>query len=288
MIALAAVVLAQAVAADHCWSEAEGRRFRTCFDPGRGLELSAGGSARSLSGGLDLGLSVRVRGERDSRSKAGTSWLLAHRLALVDGRWSPLERHLTLTAYEGLARRHVDEGFVLLPTTPPIRLPFPFDVGLWGRAARYERRVEEGFGWSFETVRLAMLLDPLRQGSGRFHLGLGPTLAHLMRHDGATLRHELTPLTALQLVVSLESEDGLWVFRALGHVGWTFDPAAFAAGGTLRARGELSLERVLVALNDQPISLQLKAGGAFRDAGALQQSEWSVGGAIKVQLFAHR
>jgi len=250
--------------------------------------VTAGGSARGLTPGLDLGLSVRLRGDRDSRSKAGTSWLHAHRLLIADGRLGPDQRQLTLAAYEGLARRHVDDGFLLLPTNPPIRLPFPLDLGLYGRVARYERRVEDGPGWTFETARLAMLFDPLRSGSGRFHLGFGPTLAHVLRHDGSLLRHELTPLTALQLAVSLESENGLWVFRAGGQAGFTFDPAALQSGGTLRARGELSVERVLVALNDHPVSLQVRAGAAYRDAGALQQNEWSAGAALKLQLFAHR
>lgn len=175
LAALTTAVLAAASAVgaelpEPCWQHAaNGARFRTCFDPGRGLELSAGGSARSLNPALDLGLGLRLRGARDSRSKAGTTWLLQHRLLGADARWSKAERHLTLTAYEGLARRHVDEGFLLLPTTPPIRLPFPLDLGLYGRAARYERRVEDGLGWSFETARLAMLFDPLRSATGRFH-----------------------------------------------------------------------------------------------------------------------
>src|SRR5207237_10865468 len=82
-LALALAVLAQT--STPCWSQNDdGRRFRTCFDPGRGVELYAGGSARSLMGGLDLGLSLRLRGERDSKSKAGTSWLLAHHLLLAE------------------------------------------------------------------------------------------------------------------------------------------------------------------------------------------------------------
>ncbi len=287
MIALVIAALV-AQSGDPCWDEEGGRRFRTCFDPGRGLELYAGGGARALNGGLDLGLSVRIRGDRDSRSKAGTSWLHAHRAAIVGARWSFEQRNLTLMAYEGIARRHVDDGSLVLPTNPPIRLPFPLDVGLYAAVARYERRVEEGYAWRLDTVRVGMMFDPLRSASGRFHLGIGPSLAHSMRFDGTQLRHELTPLTAVQVFVNLESENGLWVFRAAGHAGWTFDAAAFQSGAVFRTRGELTLERVLVAVNDQPISVQLRAAGAFMDAGALQQNEWSVGGALKMQLFAHR
>ncbi len=201
---------------------------------------------------------------------------------------SPTERHFTVTGYEVVARRHVFDGSLLLPTNPPVRLPFPFDLGLYGRALRYERRIEEGPGWTLETGRIALLVDPLRSASGRFHLGLGPALAHQLRFDGTALHNELTPLTALQVFMNLESEDGRWVARLDGWAGWTFTPAAGNPGAVLRAWGEVSLERVLFAVNDQPVSFALRASGAYREAGALAQNEWTAGAALKLQLFAHR
>jgi len=294
MLALiAAALLAQdsevaAAQTDPCWGEHPSGPFRTCFDPGRGLELSAGGSALMLSGVADFTAGIRVRGERESRAKRGTTWLLLHRFAAAEAHVSADHRDFSLMAYEGVARRHVAEGTLLLPTNPPLTLPFPFDVGLYYRGARWERRIEDGPGWVFETGRIAILLDPLRSASGRFHLGIGPALAHQLRDDGTTLRNELTPLTALEVFVNAESQDGLWVFRLSGWSGWTFSPQGNMPNATLRARGELSLERVLVAVNDQPISLAVHAGGAYRDAGALAQNEWTAGASLKLQLFAHR
>jgi hypothetical protein len=284
-----ALVVATALAQEPCWAEDSRGAFRTCFDPGRGLELSTGGSAGALGGAADLSAGIRLRGERDSRSKADSVWLLSHRLVAADARLSSEQRHFRLLGYEGVARRHVDGGALVLPTNPPLRIAFPFDLGLYFRGLGYERRIEEGAGWTFETGRVAMLVDPLRSSSGRFHLGIGPTLAHQLRSDGTNVTNELTPLTALEVFVNAESEDGLWVFRVSGWAGWTFTPVTGRApDGVLRARGELSLERVLVAINDQPISVALRASGAYREAGALAQNEWTAGAALKLQLFAHR
>jgi hypothetical protein len=284
----AAAASAETVVEAPCWGQHPSGAFRTCFDPGRGLELTAGGSARSLSGAADFGLGIRLRGQRDSRDKAGTTWLLSHHVAVAEAHVSPDTRDFTLLGYEGVARRHVDEGSLLLPTTPPIRLPFPLDLGLYSRGLRYERRIEEGPGWVFETGRIGLLIDPLRSRSGRFHLGFGPVLAHQLRHNGVTLHHELTPLTAVEVFINAESEDGLWVFRLSGWGGWTFTPENNQPNAILRARGELSLERVLLAINDQPISVCVRGGGAFHEAGAFAQSEWSAGAALKMQLWAHR
>jgi len=54
-----------------------------------------------------------------------------------------------------------------------------------------------------------------------------------------------------------------------------------------RARGEVSLERVLFAINDQPLSIAVRGSGAYREAGAFAQNEWTAGAALKLQLFAH-
>jgi hypothetical protein len=45
---------------------------------------------------------------------------------------------------------------------------------------------------------------------------------------------------------------------------------------------------VLFAINDQPISLFLKAGGAWRDAGARGSSEWSASLGLQLRLLSAR
>lgn len=256
----------------------------TAFDAGKGVELMGTGGLLGLSPSGTFRAALRLRGVRSSKSRQGTVWFNDHRLAILEARPADADRALFVTAYEGLLRRHVDEGFVLLPFRTPVKLPFPFDLGLALSAARWERVVNDG--WSLETARVTLFLDAVRAPTARFHLGLGPTLAHTMRGgNGAPLTHDLMPLTGVQGLASLESEDGLWVLRAEGIAGWTFTPGS-AAPGTFRARGELVGERVLVAINDQPIAVTLRGTGAFRDRGGGARSEFCVQAGLTVRFFS--
>lgn len=266
--------------------EADGHAFATCFDPWRGLELEGGLGANGsgLTGGFGAGL--RLRSERESNSKADSTWLTLHRLggtqlAPSNGAWS-----LAVLGYAGLFRRHVREGVLLLPFTPPVRLPFPLDLAFLTEVLRYERRWSEGSDWSFEALRFSLLFDPLRQPSSRFHLGFGPTVAWRVLQLSGVVLHEVTPLSAATIFFSFESEDGLWLARGTLSGGWSL--IAPDTTLTLRARGELELSRVLFALNDQPVSLFLKASGAWRDAGARGSSEWSACLGLQLRLFSAR
>lgn len=106
-----------------------------------------------------------------------------------------------------------------------------------------------------------------------------------MRKDlGAPLVHELMPLTGLEALAAFESEEGRWAVHASGVAGWTFEPGA--TQGTFRARGEVVGERVLIAINNQPISVSLRATGAFRDLGGKASSEWTLQAGLSVRLFS--
>lgn len=281
----AAEPAAISVEADPCHpTDEEGRPYGVCFDAGRGVELSGMGGGLGLSGSSTFSASLRLRGVRNSRSKQGTVWFNDHRIAHFEVRPDLQNRALFVTAYEGLLRRHVDEGYLLLPFTPPVKLPFPFDIGLAFSVARWERVVADG--WSFETARVTLFFDAVRAPTARFHLGLGPTLSHTMRGGlGAPLTHELMPLTGVQALATLESENGRWLLRAQGVAGWSFEPGASSAG-TFRARGELVGERILIAINDQPLAVTVRATAAFRDVAGSASSEWSVQAGLTLRLFS--
>ena len=261
----------------------DGQPFATCFDAGKGLELSGYGGLNELSASSTLTLSWRMRGARDSKSKRGTIWFDDHRGPIIAFRPGEHDRSFTITSYEGLFRRHVPEGFLVLPTNPPVKIPFPLDIGLAITGTRFEYIF--GDGWALQTARVTLFFDAVRSPSARFHLGLGPTLSHTMRGgNGAPLQHELMPLTGLQALASLESSTGRWALYAQGVAGWTFDPGK--SQGTFRARGELVGERVLIAINNQPISVSLKATAAFHDLGASATSEWTVQAGLSLRLFS--
>ncbi|MEW5740768.1 MAG: hypothetical protein AB1938_17705 [Myxococcota bacterium] len=263
-----------------------GRPFAVCFDPWKGLEV--GGGPALDTGGLTgtLLVDLRFRGERESRSKQESTWLTLHRVGAFSLRG--VEGHVAVrtTLWNGYFRRHVPEGVLLVPTTPPLRLPFPLDVALSGEVLTYERRLAEGDDWALEPARLAFLLDPLRAASSRFHLGLGALAGYRMRSVSGVLVHDLTPLTAATLFADVESEDGLWVLRASAAAGWTFSPGA--PSGAFRARGELDAARTLAALNDQPLSVFVHARAAWADAGARATSEVVVTAGVRLTLFSSR
>lgn len=285
--------LLSALAASPCEErDDQGREFPVCFDPWQGLEVGGAGLLSPAgTGGVEVApefsASIRFRGRRDSRSKAGSTWLVAQRFAAFD--LAPVQRQaaFTLTAWEGLFRRHQDEGALTIPTNPPFLVPFPFDVSLAGRVVRWERRVAEGRDWALEAGRMSLLLDVLRSPSGRFHLALGPTAAWRVRSVAGEIRHDVTPLTAGHLVVNLESDDGLWALRGQALVGTTIDPLSPAAP-VLRGQGELALERVLLAINDQPVAIVVGGRGAWNDAGASASTEWRATVGLLVRFWSDR
>jgi hypothetical protein len=261
--------------------------FAESFDPWLGVEV-LGGATLETGSALPSWrgeASVRWRNARESQAKQASTWLTLHRFARVEAQAIDARPAWAVTAWSALFRRHVAEGSLVLSTNPPVRLPFPFDIGVTGDVLRYERRLSEGAGWSLEPLRLGLVLDPLRSAGSHRQLGFGPAAGWTLRSFAGTLRHELTPLTSLEVVFDVESDDGLWVARGVATGGFTFTPGE---RGVLRARGEVELSRVLLAVNDQPLSLVVQGKGAWADGGASARAEASVFAGLRLQLQSRR
>jgi hypothetical protein len=270
--------------ADDCGGiDEEGERFPTCFDPGNALLLGTG--LRLLDGRAEptLQAGILLRTERTSRSK-GLLWFNTHRILVTEAAPGPTRRGLTTTLYEGTFRRHLEEGFILIPTGKPIRIPFPFDITLAARAGHLERRVWEGPGLTLETGRAALLLDPIRSVTGRLWLGLGPLASHSLRRmpDGELVQ-ELSPFTSALLDTGYETENGWWTVRGSALAGWI---TSFEGERRFRVRADASLERLMIALNDQPLWIQLYGTYAYKDAGLAKQTEWTVGARLLLRTFS--
>jgi hypothetical protein len=258
--------------------------FPTCFDPGTGWLVEAGALVHDGVPTSELRTGILLRTERTSRSK-GTPWINAHRLLVTEAWLSPERRGLLTTLYEGNLRRHLEEGFILVPTARPVRIPFPFDLTFSVRLGHYERRVWEGPGWTLETGRAAVLLDLPRANSPRMWLGLGPAASHTLRFSRQGTTQELSPFTSLLLDAGYETEEGWWAMRATALAGWTL-----GLDGVLhaRTRAEASLERLLIAVNDQPLWLRLSATHVHADAGVDRRDEWTVGLGLTLRAWSAR
>ena len=283
------VALAAAVASPTPCIERDdrGNAFRTCFDPGNALLFGAGVSGRSSTPTLAITpvieAAILLRTQRASVSKGGSLWFNEHRLFAVRMQPDATQLEIDATAYHGTYRRHIPEGFILLPSQPPQRLPFPFDLAIDLDVGRVEWRPWSVQGVAIETARAALLLDPVRSTTRSAFFAFGPALAHGMRIDGiGNVVQEVTPFTAMALELGLESSDGWWALRGSGLGGWTLVPGQSFFP---RARGEMRLERVLVSINDQPLHAVLSASGAYNDAGPKRATEFAITFGIAMRVF---
>jgi hypothetical protein len=266
-----------AAASDSHALDERGRRFRVRFDPRNrillGLQSGMTGIDRQLDAGTRLETGVFVSTSVQSAVEGERiRWILEHRFAAgtldltpeVPGGSSPLR----LTAYRGTFLRHADAPYVFLPSNPPRRLYFPFDIGVEVEVGRAETSPRPSDGGA-EVLRLglaraSLLLDPWRPGTpgDALLMGVGvrydldirgaPALA-----DGADTVHRVAPFTDVSVRLRLQDDPGRTVLDIDAHA----IPHWSSAGGwRLAVEGRLRAERVLVAINDQPLSAVLCAG----------------------------
>jgi hypothetical protein len=277
-----AALLALALAAhggDPCVAiDERGRAFRVCFDRGNGLELSAGSARGALApgGGGAADLRLRLRWRRDLRSPSGRlEWL--RDMAFADGRalftqGDPEPRAASVLAWRGVFVRHRASPFLLVPGPRPLRVPFPFDVGLlveaggaaWDRARPREAEVL--------PIRSALLLAVGGEGALR-RLAFGPEVAWSLRvAEGQETLHRIVPFTAGVLDARLESRDGLHALAVTVRGGSSL---AVPGGTEAFVEATLGLERVVLAVNDRPVAVY--AEGAYRGGLGARGGEVGVG-----------
>lgn len=247
---------------------ASGRPFRVTFDPASRIWLGLAGAMDHRFAGpptpaleVDLGVSYRTRRSRGV-GKEQVVWQLDHRFAA--GWVMPQVRTggipaLDATLYSLSMLRHDATSAMMLPTSPPIGIPFHFDVGIETEAGRVTTLAYPSSASTLRAgvVSSAVVLDPWRSGSpGRsFEIGLG------VRYDvdfvtgsvmapGPTIIHRVAPLTAGMLRFRFQSKDGLTVVDCRGDA-----VPHYTSEGMWRflALSSVHVGRTLVAISDQPI-----------------------------------
>lgn len=284
----AAALLALALAADAGASPARppdpctrtdrrGRTFRVCFDPGSGLDLSAGAAwAReepARGGATDLRAALRWR--RDVRTRAGgLEWVrdmtfVDARALFTAGESGP--RAASALAWRGAFVRHRESPFLLVPG-PRLRLPFPFDVGLLVEAGGATWDSDRSREVVLAPIRSALLLD-LGARAGLRRLAFGPEVAWTVRlAEGEETVHRIVPFTAGAVDARAESGDGL-LAAALALRGGSSLAVPGGTDGFVEAR--LAIERVVLAVNDRPVAIY--AEGALRGGASGRGGEVAVG-----------
>jgi len=300
---------AQETSADYAISP-EGHRYRVRFDPASRIFVGLSGALvrdadrpLALAAELDAGIWYRAMYARGKGSERVT-WQVDHRW--VSGYVMPA-RQLSLgvpaldaTLYEVSALRHDLSPRLILPMSPPVRLPFPFDVGIeleLGRVsvpAYLPPALVGGAGVPMAhvgVVRGAFLLDPWRSGAAGRSLELGVGVLYDMdfyaepTFETPKVVHRVAPMTAVHTRFRLQSDDGLSVLDVRGELvpHWTSESIwRVLASSSVRA------ERTLVAINDQPIAATLE--GVYRywpetkQVEAVHDVRVSVGVKVALQL----
>jgi hypothetical protein len=268
LAALLAVALA-AEAGDPCLAtDAAGRIFPVCFDPGNRRELSvgaaAGGEEPVRGGALEVAVAVRWRDDLRTRSGA-LEWMRDMTLAEVRALFSSGDAEplaVEALVWRGVFLRHRASPFLLVPGPRPLRLPFPFDVGLLVEAGRARWDAADSRAVALVPVRAALLLDAARHGRLR-RLSFGPEVSWAVQvaEDEQTV-HRIAPFTAGVVDARAESADGLVALSATVR-GGSAVAVPGGAGGFFEAG--LDLSRVVLAANDRPLAIYVAAsfrGGA--------------------------
>jgi hypothetical protein len=284
VIPAGALLCALAAAGDPCLvTDEAGRSFRACFDPGNRIEVAVG--ARTASGGgaeggaLDLSAAWRWRsdlvgegGRSDPVGGGGkVEWLRDQAVADVGAalRHGAFQEARAV-AWRGVFVRRLAEPFILLPGSRPMRLPFPFDVGVsveaggvrWARARQREA--------DLTVIRAALLLDLARYLGPVRRAAFGPELSYdLWLSRDATPVQVVVPFTAGALEVAAESDDGRWLGALSARGGVAFRAPRGSGGSAGFAAATLRGERVVVAVNDLPVALglEVRAGQGASGSG---------------------
>lgn len=246
---------------------AEDLPFRTRFDPGERIEVSAGTAygTRPLAGALSGAL--RLRSNRRGHSDPWQLWRRDHTIleaALSLPNLDFAVPRLEATAYQGAFVRRNEEGAVVIPAATPVRVPFPFDVGIALELARFAYDQADPDRGTLGVVRAAPLLDAARHVPGAYRCAFGPELSYALdlARRGAP-RHRIVPFSGGVADLRFESDDGLWVGSLRGRVGWELE---VGGPGRIAWGAALDLERTLVAVDDRPVApylrLEASSGGA--------------------------
>ena len=225
-----------------------GSPFAICFDPGNRLFLAT--STGGYGGGVRLRQLLRFADEPD------LVWKLDHEIATVTAAsWASRYR---AALYSGRYLRHARDGHVVLPFSVGRKLFLPFDIGasasvgtITGRADR--SAVEIG------VVNAAALIDIARSPSFRRRLAIGMVVRWDATVDPRTTtvgEQVVAPLTSALVDIHFESANGLTLADLRTEFGKVWSSSS---GWRQQLLASASLERVLIAVNDRPLSLTLGA-----------------------------
>jgi hypothetical protein len=231
-----------------CTGVDDSGRFATCFDPGNRLFVTA--SSEGYGGG------VAVRHVMHFDDEPDLTWKLEHELFRAE--YAVFDERTDGVLYAGRYLRHARDGHIVLPFAVGKKIFVPFDIGAEAEVGRL-RAVSGQPTFEIGVVRTAALIDLARSRSFRRRLSVGAVLHWDMdvRHEPWEIaEHRVAPFSSAVVDARAESGSGVTTggVRLEGGRVWSSE-----AGWHNAAQAEVSLERIVLAINDRPLSLVLGA-----------------------------
>jgi hypothetical protein len=248
LVAFSLVALATATAtarAESCTgTTADGRRFATCFDLGNRLSLTAG--TTGFGGAIALRHVIRFEDDPD------LVWKMEH--TLVEATYAGFSDRFTGVLYRGRYLRHARDGHLVLPLFGDARKVFlPFDIGALAEVGRVSWQPDGAA--TVGVIKTAALIELARSRDVRTLLAVGPVArwdVRLDRYPIAIAEHAVAPFSAGLFAWRVESASGLTMGELRVEAGAAWHSRT---GWRPDASGEATLERIVIAVNDRPISV---------------------------------
>ncbi len=223
-----------------------GGRFATCFDPGNRFLLAA--TTEGYGGGILVRHVMLFDDEPD------LVWKLEHEL--LAGQVGGFSDRYGAVLYAGRYLRHARDGHVVLPFAVANKVFLPFDVGAEAEVGRVTG-ILGAPTFDLGVVRTVALIDISRSDSFRRRLSIGSVVSwdmKILRDPTAIEDHRIVPFSTGLLNAHFEASNGLTIADARVEAGkaWSTNDGWYSA-----LTAAVTLERVLLAVNDRPVSLFL-------------------------------
>ncbi|HUS27156.1 MAG TPA: hypothetical protein VMZ53_01570 [Kofleriaceae bacterium] len=273
LVAAFGIVAATAMPAraDECTGNTPGvGKFALCFDPGTRISITAGTDG--------FGAGIAVRHIVHFADEPDLVWRLEH--VALDGVHAPNTEEFDALLYRGRYTRHARDGHIVIPLGTPKKVFLPFDIGGVVEAGALTVRDERPA--RLRIVKVAGILDFARSRTFRKRLAFGPVARWDV--DVATKpwdlgEHIVSPFSEAMANLHYETTNGRFVadLRVEAGMAWRS-----TTGWEPTAEAEASIERIMLAINDRPISLVLGA----RYQTETEEAIAKVG--ARIVLFDHR
>jgi hypothetical protein len=267
-------------------TDERGKAFRVRFDPASqlrfGVVSGVSNESQAWSGLAEFELGVGYRSVLEFvENKEKILWQLDHRT--MWGRIQPWHRAtsnvpaMDLVLYSGTYLRHSAAPYMVIPTTPPKRMFFPFDIGVLCTSGRISvlHRTDKVSLMRLGVVQASVLLDPWRSGrrGNSLEFGLGVRysldLVGAETFDNPLVIHRVAPFTDTSVRFRFQDRPGLTVLDIQAHAvpHW-----ATSGGWSMAAYTSARIERVLFAVNDEPVALVFEAKYDYQPATGIGDS----------------